>query len=303
MGVAGTLVRSTLRTLGRSYPLYSGAGMIHGYLKGRQFAPTEEWVVTTLRNGARMWVNPSDFAGLYVYYTGGIDRKLLWLLKKLLRPGDTFLDIGANIGVASIYASDIVGPAGCVHAFEPQADLARKIAESAELNGYENVRAHPAGLSSKDEEVIMTMPAGDRTSASVSRDSPSSKSMTVKLLSAADFLPTLDLSQIRLVKIDVEGHEYTILSSAEAFFDGCMPEAFTFESNVEQRNIPFKERPVVAWLQSRGFKFVGVPKALWPMWLASMDTRMDEATQCPYEDFLAYRTDDIEKAIRPFIRG
>jgi len=303
MGAARTLIRSTLRALGRAYPLYSGAGKIHGCFRGDRFAPRDEWVTTTLRNGARVWVNPSDFAGLYVYYTGGIDRKLLWLLKRILRTGDTFLDIGANIGIASIYASDIVGPAGSVHAFEPQADLAQKIIASAELNGYENLHAHPAGLSSKDETVIMTMPAGDRTSASISRACPSGESVTVELLSAANFLPTLNLSQIRLVKIDVEGHEFTVLSSAETFFDQCMPEAFAFESNVEQRNIPFGKRPVVAWLHERGFKFVGVPKVLWPMRLAEMTTRMNESTECPYEDFLAYRTDDIENSIRNYIRG
>src|SRR6266487_3972549 len=40
-------------------------------------------------------------------------------LKELLRPGMTFCDVGANLGVFALYAARLVGPGGQVFAFEP----------------------------------------------------------------------------------------------------------------------------------------------------------------------------------------
>src|SRR3989304_509633 len=41
------------------------------------------------------------------------------LFRKYLRPGDIFMDIGANIGYFTLLAASCVGPAGHVHSFEP----------------------------------------------------------------------------------------------------------------------------------------------------------------------------------------
>lgn len=47
-------------------------------------------------------------------------------MRRLLRPGDVVLDIGANMGYMSIMASRFVGASGHVHAFEPSPEIPRQ---------------------------------------------------------------------------------------------------------------------------------------------------------------------------------
>jgi len=58
----------------------------------------------------------------------------------LLRKGDVFVDIGANIGYFTLLASDAVGSAGKVFAFEPDPRNFRLLRKNIETNRCENVR-------------------------------------------------------------------------------------------------------------------------------------------------------------------
>jgi len=70
------------------------------------------------------------------------------IIRKLLRPGDTFVDGGANIGYFSLIAAKAVGPAGRVHAFEPQPDNRRRLEEHVAMNSLSKVvTIHPVALS------------------------------------------------------------------------------------------------------------------------------------------------------------
>lgn len=72
------------------------------------------------------------------------------LLARLLKDGDTFYDVGANVGFYSTIAARIVGPSGHVYAFEPfgpSAELARK---NARLNGFANVTVIEAAVTSRE---------------------------------------------------------------------------------------------------------------------------------------------------------
>ncbi len=47
-----------------------------------------------------------------IYYTGTYEKGSLAIMKRLLRKGDSFVDVGANIGLMSLYASQLVGASG-----------------------------------------------------------------------------------------------------------------------------------------------------------------------------------------------
>ena len=66
------------------------------------------------------------------------------LLVGLLRPGDTFVDIGANIGYYTLLASRAVGPAGVVVAIEPGRGNLVVLRENIAANALTNVRVVPA---------------------------------------------------------------------------------------------------------------------------------------------------------------
>src|SRR4051812_4112055 len=62
----------------------------------------------------------------------------------VLRPGDTVVDVGANIGAFAVVAASIVGPRGRVIAFEPVAETFQCLTENVALNGLGNVECRLA---------------------------------------------------------------------------------------------------------------------------------------------------------------
>ena len=46
-------------------------------------------------------------------------------VRRTLKPGQTFVDVGAHIGYYAALAAELVGPAGAVHAFEPCPELVK----------------------------------------------------------------------------------------------------------------------------------------------------------------------------------
>lgn len=88
-----------------------------------------------------------------IYFSGYPDYWEMKFLQAYLRPGDNFLDIGANTGVYSILASACIGPQGCIDAFEPVERTAARIEEQAELNGLTQLRVHRLAVSDQDGEL------------------------------------------------------------------------------------------------------------------------------------------------------
>jgi hypothetical protein len=82
------------------------------------------------------------------HFAGGrfYEPEIAEILIRALQPGDSMLDIGANIGVFSVLAAGLVGPAGRVVAFEPAPENRVRLAANLALNELENVTiiAEPA---------------------------------------------------------------------------------------------------------------------------------------------------------------
>src|SRR4051812_46127494 len=62
------------------------------------------------------------------YIFNGFEKKEINFLQRILQPGDLFIDVGANIGLFSLYAAKAVGEAGSVIAFEPTPDIFSRFA-------------------------------------------------------------------------------------------------------------------------------------------------------------------------------
>lgn len=85
--------------------------------------------------------------------------------RKLISPGDTVLDIGANIGVYSRMLSRCVGPAGRVYAFEPIPQTFDFLSNNIRKLGLTNVETLDFAASDTDRTDSMVIPtfAGDRS--------------------------------------------------------------------------------------------------------------------------------------------
>src|SRR5262249_8755716 len=102
-------------------------------------------VVDTL-DGTRLAVDTQDLIQRYVYLFGVWEPHLTAWLRGRLRPGDTFVDVGANVGVFSVLASRLVGERGRVVSIEASPVFHERLLRQAELNGCGNLRAVNAAV-------------------------------------------------------------------------------------------------------------------------------------------------------------
>jgi FkbM family methyltransferase len=147
-----------------------------------------------------------------VYFTGAYyDLPTQLLLREMLRPGDTFVDIGANEGMISLLASRLVGQTGRVISFEPNPIPRSYLERAIEQNGIVNIQVEPYGVG--DEHVVLPLRVPKINSGQGSFGEPDSSAgdayeLECEIKPADQLLRDCAPS---LVKIDVEGFEYRVL--------------------------------------------------------------------------------------------
>jgi FkbM family methyltransferase len=138
--------------------------------------------------------------------------------RKSLQKGDTVIDIGANLGLHSLYIAQIVGPEGRIYAFEPIPSNIRLLQRNIRLNAFENqVTVVDAALSNSDDQYIeMSAPSdGVAVAAAINKNGKSGEQVIkVRNLHLDDYVMEKKLHP-RLIKIDVEGAEHEVLKGAE----------------------------------------------------------------------------------------
>ena len=135
-------------------------------------------------------------------------RKDLDLLLDFLRPGDCFIDVGANIGTHSICASVKFDQNLRVFAFEPHPIVYRYLMSNIALNQLSNIEAHNIALGAEEGEANLQEDRTDDTSWINPQASASGYRVPVKPL---DCLRLQTEGRVTTMKIDVEGYELYVL--------------------------------------------------------------------------------------------
>ena len=130
-----------------------------------------------------------------------------------LRPGDTFVDVGANVGYYAVMAARRVGPTGRVIAVEGWPGTVQALRHNLALNGSHNVEVVEAAVVGDPAVTRVGFQSHPRASG-LSRAVSSSDAPTVPA-TTLDWI-CRDLGQIRMMKIDIEGGEVTALEGASA---------------------------------------------------------------------------------------
>jgi FkbM family methyltransferase len=142
------------------------------------------------------------------------------LLRRFIKPGDTIVDVGANIGTHTVAFANLVGPAGLVHAFEPQRRIFHMLAGNVALNAFENVICHQSVVGDSCGEIRMPpLPPPDMNFnfGAVSTLQHSEGGEKVPLVT----LDSLDLTECRVIKIDAEGMDSQVINGGRAMIERC----------------------------------------------------------------------------------
>lgn len=251
---------SILSAAGRLYPFQEGQARLSNYALSMRLvgqAPFATW--TSLRNRTRIKV-VNDYVGRSALIFGDLDRTVTTVLTTILRPGDCLLDIGANVGVETLFAAKSVGHSGLVHSFEPQPALAAFLRDSLAENSYVHVHVHEVALSDADGELPLRVPVDNRGGASLDAQEPlvddGSTTVTAQVRHASAYLRRLDLPRIRAMKVDIEGHEERFFRGATALFAENPPAVIVFE----EHRTPAADAPTVRLLRGAGYDLYGIVK-------------------------------------------
>jgi FkbM family methyltransferase len=166
--------------------------------------------VTFLQNGLRILVDTRSMdVGIHLLTLGAWEPNYMALFDKLVKSGDTVLDIGANHGVYALHAAMAVGPKGKVHAFEPNPRLARLVDFSMKLNGFgDYATLHSFAVSDAAGTARLVFSDAFSGGGAISGNQSNAAQPGVECnLVALDVLFADPDFKVDVIKMDVEGHE------------------------------------------------------------------------------------------------
>ncbi len=162
-----------------------------------------------------------------LHESGAYERATQFFLMRVLKAGDTFVDVGAHIGYFSLLAAAIVGDDGQVIAVEPMDENFEQLTHHVTENDLSNIAAVNAVIADSDGETKIFFNADNDGGHALwdpalhpvneqTRQNP--RADTVRSCRLDSLLHKFDVERVRLMKIDTEGAEATILDAARSVF-------------------------------------------------------------------------------------
>jgi len=231
MSFAAAVVKSALR--GYSRVAWSGRGGYPLVRRLRRCIPQRQWrSVFTTPDGIHLELDLATYPdccmafGLYELDTAR------WF-RRLLRPGDHFVDGGANIGYFSTLAAHCVGSSGRVDAFEPQPTNRARLEANLSRNGLSGrVTIHPVALWGRPGtghiHMFEDVAELNHGSASLFNDGSAARASDVSMARMDEVLAG---TRPRLVKLDIEGSEAEAIEGMASLLRGPAPPMLVVEFN------------------------------------------------------------------------
>ena len=182
-----------------------------------------------------------------IYERGVYELGTVSVLQDFLKTGDTFVDVGANIGWLSLVGANQVGEKGNVLAFEPVPSTFDILKSNKEINNFTQITLNQFALGNKEENVTIYPEKENRGGASILNHQ---KNEGVKI--DVKRLDNLQIdSKIDVIKIDVEGFELDVLKGTAETIKKDKPKLI-IEHSIDRNNTA-EQFEIYNWLMDLGF--------------------------------------------------
>jgi FkbM family methyltransferase len=255
-------------------------------LRRKIHPPHESYLVEArLDADVPLMVNICD-ADADIYYGVGFEHSELAVVKHFVRSGETFFDVGANIGVYTVLASRLVGSGGRVHAFEPLTRVREVLQRNVELNNATNVVLNAVAVGEKigEEDLFVNMQSGLTSLGRTNRGEVVGV-QKVPIWTLDDYANRAGVHSIDFLKIDVEGYEGHVLRGAANLISSS-PDLIVLSELARKNFTPlgFSINAVIDWMRDRGFD----------AWMVATDVPMlrsvpQSLEKYPFQNFLFMR--------------
>src|SRR5918999_429024 len=130
--------------------------LAHNFL-ARPGRPTGRLYKAPTYFGATMECSTGDFIQMRILHFGVWEPDVSHVIARMLRPGDTFVDVGANIGYHNLLASKAVGPGGSVVAIEALPATYQTLSRHVRANEAGNVRCANVAVAAEPGQLTLYM--------------------------------------------------------------------------------------------------------------------------------------------------
>lgn len=165
---------------------------------------------------------------LCLYVCGSFEPNEFAFLDGILKPGMTFIDVGANDGYYTLFAARKVGPAGKVVAVEPSSRERVNLRRNIQRNNFDNVRIVTEALGAAVGEAELSLAhdkhSGHNTLGMFAHDDVTAARPEHVLVETLDnVVERLALPRVDVIKIDVEGAEASVVAGGHSVLKTMRP--------------------------------------------------------------------------------
>ena len=183
-----------------------------------------------------MEVHSKDLIQRTLIVDGIWEPKNTEIFQKIINPGWTIYDVGANVGYFTLLFAKCAGPRGRIIAFEPAKNNFEALTRNIELNPSlsDTIKTEPIALSNKTGRVLLVL--DDKGNVGSTRclerrpeTSDESDGHWAQSLPADEYRRDIRGGRIDLIKIDVEGHELKVLEGMLGTLGSAFPPILAIE--------------------------------------------------------------------------
>ena len=206
-------------------------GNLHRHLLGRRF-------VERAIHDYRLLLNledPGISRSLLLFGTREVDHKII--LDRVVEPGMTIFDIGANIGYYVLMELGLLNGRGRVIAIEPSPDNVRLLRRNLALNGHDDIKIIEGAVSDSQGARVFHLSAqsnlGTFHTVGSGAKHLSGETITVRTLTVPEL--AADHGAPDLIRMDVEGHEVEVIGGMiDAIRAGELAPLILFETHLSR---------------------------------------------------------------------
>lgn len=193
-------------------------GAIRNYLGLQPFFPDNYLAFPFV--GGQIYLNVKESQMMLARALGIYEPDKTQTICDLLKPGQTFIDVGGNKGDFSLLAAKIIGDNGRVLTFEPEPENCHWFEKSIKLNSYDSIQLFNLALSDSNGKAQLYL--GEKSgwhSLISAQGNTDNSTIEVEKRTLDSILDENDIHQVDMMKIDVEGAEMEVLNGAKQTLD------------------------------------------------------------------------------------
>lgn len=212
------MLTGLLRSLTRLFPVERGKFRILTEIYFRYVAPARQtFVLTKLRYGIQMRLDITEFLQAHLYLFGSYELPTVRFIRSVLRSGDTTFDIGAQIGYLTLAMATAPVKSLRVVSFEPESHNIERLRQNVGLNPGVNVTIVEKAASNVNGmlRLYLSHDHNSGTHSTIQNGmNVSSEFVEIPSVTLDTYVSENNISDLRLIKIDVEGGELEVVKGA-----------------------------------------------------------------------------------------